>query len=287
MKIMPCPLNGPRNYSGVHLRRRGGRAARSRSRRCRILGRLSLPASQRRRHRARVVVSRAHELLVQSRTGTRSPTRSCARFCRARSSAPTRVRTTRDARAPAAAGRQPDRPLPACGVRVRRARLYRLRRRHDRHAPWRRTARGACRARSSCIARADRSASPVTRPAPWCSSNPSQTSRPTRVRSNRACECRRKTPSAASKGTGRRCSERFERFLPVGFYYKAFYKPRGVWNWWEKIIRRTAGLGRVDRTWTPEYFRRGVRRNCDVVDHRRRRSRPLPPRPRAVPRGWT
>ena len=58
--------------------------------------------------------------------------------------------------------------------------------------------------------------------------------------------------------------ERFERFLPVGFYYKAFYKPRGVWNWWEKIIRRTAGLGRVDRTWTPEYFDKAYA-HCDVV----------------------
>ena len=58
--------------------------------------------------------------------------------------------------------------------------------------------------------------------------------------------------------------ERFERFLPVGFYYKAFYKPRGVWNWWEKIIRRTAGLGRIDRTWTPEYFDKAYG-NCDVA----------------------
>ena len=57
---------------------------------------------------------------------------------------------------------------------------------------------------------------------------------------------------------------RFERFLPVGFYYKAFYKPRGVWNWWEKIIRRTAGLGRVDRSWTPEYFDKAYA-NCDVA----------------------
>ncbi len=56
----------------------------------------------------------------------------------------------------------------------------------------------------------------------------------------------------------------FERFLPVGFYYKAFYKPRGVWNWWEKIIRRTAGLGRVDRTWTPEYFDKAYA-YCDVA----------------------
>ena len=38
----------------------------------------------------------------------------------------------------------------------------------------------------------------------------------------------------------------FSRFLPVGFYYKAFYKPKGVWRYWEKLIRRIAGLGKVD-----------------------------------------
>ena len=57
---------------------------------------------------------------------------------------------------------------------------------------------------------------------------------------------------------------RFERFLPVGFYYKAFYRPRGVWNLWEKIIRRVAGLGRVDLTWCPEYFDK-KHGHCDVA----------------------
>ena len=37
-------------------------------------------------------------------------------------------------------------------------------------------------------------------------------------------------------------------FLPVGFYYKAFFRPRGIWNYWEGFIRRRAGLGTVDRT---------------------------------------
>ena len=35
-------------------------------------------------------------------------------------------------------------------------------------------------------------------------------------------------------------------FLPVGFYYKAFYKPKGAWKLWEGVVRRLAGLGRVD-----------------------------------------
>ena len=36
------------------------------------------------------------------------------------------------------------------------------------------------------------------------------------------------------------------RFMPVGFYYKSLYRPRGVWQrLWEPLIRRAAGLGRV------------------------------------------
>lgn len=36
------------------------------------------------------------------------------------------------------------------------------------------------------------------------------------------------------------------RFMPVGFYYRAFFRPRGIWEFWEKSIRRMAGLGRLD-----------------------------------------
>jgi sarcosine oxidase subunit alpha len=39
--------------------------------------------------------------------------------------------------------------------------------------------------------------------------------------------------------------ERFDRFLPIGFYYKTLYKPRLLWKIAEPIIRRLAGLGRV------------------------------------------
>ncbi len=39
---------------------------------------------------------------------------------------------------------------------------------------------------------------------------------------------------------------RLARFLPVGFYYKAFYRPRGAWErFWEPIMRRRGGLGRL------------------------------------------
>lgn len=39
--------------------------------------------------------------------------------------------------------------------------------------------------------------------------------------------------------------EMLGRFMPVGFYYKAFYK-RGSWKFWEPIIRDRTGLGKVD-----------------------------------------
>ncbi|MEO0367903.1 MAG: glycine cleavage T C-terminal barrel domain-containing protein [Pseudomonadota bacterium] len=45
----------------------------------------------------------------------------------------------------------------------------------------------------------------------------------------------------------------FGRFLPVGFYYKAFFRPRGIWEWWVKLIRKSAGLGKIDTTHTPPY----------------------------------
>ena len=40
--------------------------------------------------------------------------------------------------------------------------------------------------------------------------------------------------------------ERLSRFLPVGFYYKAFFRPRGAWRYWEPVFRARAGLGRVN-----------------------------------------
>ena len=36
-------------------------------------------------------------------------------------------------------------------------------------------------------------------------------------------------------------------FMPVGFYYRAFFRPRGIFEKvWEPIIRRSTGLGKVD-----------------------------------------
>jgi len=46
----------------------------------------------------------------------------------------------------------------------------------------------------------------------------------------------------------------FSRFLPVGFYYKAFYKPKALWPFWEKVIRRLAGLGVVNQEADHGYY---------------------------------
>ena len=46
----------------------------------------------------------------------------------------------------------------------------------------------------------------------------------------------------------------FSNFLPVGFYYKAFYKPRGMWERWAPMFRKMAGLGHIDPAALPGYF---------------------------------
>lgn len=46
---------------------------------------------------------------------------------------------------------------------------------------------------------------------------------------------------------------KFSKFMPVGFYYRSFYKPKGIWKVWEPIIRKKAGLGVLDLEFQPEY----------------------------------
>lgn len=45
-----------------------------------------------------------------------------------------------------------------------------------------------------------------------------------------------------------RIFDKLHRLMPVGFYYKRMYKPRWMWPVWEKVIRRIAGLGKLDRS---------------------------------------
>jgi sarcosine oxidase subunit alpha len=49
-----------------------------------------------------------------------------------------------------------------------------------------------------------------------------------------------------------RVFDRLSRFLPVGFYYKRFHKPRWLWPIFEHVVRHVAGLGAVDIHATPE-----------------------------------
>ena len=53
------------------------------------------------------------------------------------------------------------------------------------------------------------------------------------------------------------------RFMPVGFYYKAFYKG-GSWKRWEPIIRARAGLGVVDEA-APHRAYDKAYQFCDVM----------------------
>ena len=48
---------------------------------------------------------------------------------------------------------------------------------------------------------------------------------------------------------------RFARFMPVGFYYRAFYRSQWFWEkFWEPAIRKKAGLGRISPDAPHRYF---------------------------------
>ncbi|HEV8716572.1 MAG TPA: 2Fe-2S iron-sulfur cluster-binding protein, partial [Candidatus Binatia bacterium] len=40
--------------------------------------------------------------------------------------------------------------------------------------------------------------------------------------------------------------DKLDRLLPIGFYYKTFIQPRFAWPLAEQVLRRIAGLGKVD-----------------------------------------
>lgn len=50
-----------------------------------------------------------------------------------------------------------------------------------------------------------------------------------------------------------RIFDKVDRLLPVGFYYKHFHKPRWLWPIFEHLVRRIAGVGRIDVNQVPEY----------------------------------
>ncbi len=45
-----------------------------------------------------------------------------------------------------------------------------------------------------------------------------------------------------------------DRFLPVGFYYKTFIRPRALWPAYEWVLRHAAGLGRVNADTAPATY---------------------------------
>lgn len=55
-----------------------------------------------------------------------------------------------------------------------------------------------------------------------------------------------------------------DRFLPVGFYYKAFVHPAALWPTYEKVLRRAAGLGAIDPTTPPGMYDKQYR-HTDVA----------------------
>ncbi|MEO8630985.1 MAG: 2Fe-2S iron-sulfur cluster-binding protein, partial [Betaproteobacteria bacterium] len=66
---------------------------------------------------------------------------------------------------------------------------------------------------------------------------------------------------AADRG---RLLDRMSRFLPVGFYYKTFYRPKFAFPHWERLIRKVSGLGTPNfsapRVLTPKRYD-----FCDVL----------------------
>lgn len=56
----------------------------------------------------------------------------------------------------------------------------------------------------------------------------------------------------------------FSKFLPVGFYYKAFHSPKSLFPFYERRMRNIAGLGAVNAKWEREHFP-AVFDFCDVL----------------------
>ncbi len=60
-------------------------------------------------------------------------------------------------------------------------------------------------------------------------------------------------------------TDRFDRLFPIGFYYKTFIRPRRLWPLYEAILRRIAGLGRIDIKARPDLHPRKRHLHADVV----------------------
>jgi len=66
------------------------------------------------------------------------------------------------------------------------------------------------------------------------------------------------------KNDRNRYIDKIAKFLPVGFYYKAFHTPKNLFPFWENIIRKAAGLGVVNFQY-PRILKRKTNRHCDLL----------------------
>ncbi|MBI2544537.1 MAG: (2Fe-2S)-binding protein [Candidatus Rokubacteria bacterium] len=61
------------------------------------------------------------------------------------------------------------------------------------------------------------------------------------------------------------CFDKLDRVLPVGFYYKTFIHPTWLWPTYERVLRRLAGLGRLDIAREPEGHGEHVHLHADLA----------------------
>ncbi|HUI17127.1 MAG TPA: sarcosine oxidase subunit alpha family protein, partial [Alphaproteobacteria bacterium] len=59
-------------------------------------------------------------------------------------------------------------------------------------------------------------------------------------------------------------NDRLAPFIPAGFYYKTFMGPRGWWMFYERLIRKAAGLGTAPRELDPDTYEKN-HAHCDVL----------------------
>jgi len=60
-------------------------------------------------------------------------------------------------------------------------------------------------------------------------------------------------------------NDRLSFLLPPGFYYKTFIRPRRLWPLYEGVLRRAAGLGRIDVAHHPDERYDKIHRHTDVL----------------------
>ena len=56
----------------------------------------------------------------------------------------------------------------------------------------------------------------------------------------------------------------FAKLLPAGFYYKTFMRPKRLWMFWERLLRRAAGLGAVPSGPDPDLYDK-FNQHCDLL----------------------